>query len=150
MQKIVAFVACAVLITSATAFAKEEQGHGDHHKESTGKHHADPQMVKLHKMMPKYAKAQAAISAALQNGDLKAVAPETGYLLSTTADLKKSKPHKNVSELEHFKKIAAGFEQDVKNTAQFAGKGDRAGAKAAFADAQKRCDVCHAKFRGRT
>ena len=147
MRKMVALVAGAVLIMSATAFAKEEHGHGDHHKDAKGKHHADPQMVKLHQMMPNYAKAQAAISAALRKGDLKAVASETDYLLSTTPDLKKSKPHQNASELDQFQKIAVLFELDVKKTAEIAGKGDRAGAKAAFAEFKKHCDVCHAKFR---
>ena len=137
-----------LLLSGTTALAAEEHGHGKGHgREEHGKHHNDAQMAKLHKMMPRYGKAQVSMNAALESGDLKVIAKETAYLLSTTADLKKSKPHKNHAELEEFRKIAAGFEQDVKKTADSAKKGDLAGAKAAFAAARKRCDACHAKFR---
>lgn len=137
-----------LLLSGTTALAVEEHGHGKGHgREEHGKHHNDAQMAKLHKMMPRYGKAQVSISAALESGDLKAIAKETAYILSTTADLKKSKPHKNSAELEEFRKIAAGFEQDVKKTADSVKKGDLAGAKGAFAAARKRCDACHAKFR---
>jgi len=137
-----------LLLSGTTALAAEEHGHGKGHgREEHGKHHNDAQMTKLHKMMPRYGKAQVSMNAALESGDLKVIAKETAYLLSTTADLKKSKPHKNHAELEEFRKIAAGFEQDVKKTADSAKKGDLAGAKAAFASARKRCDACHAKFR---
>ena len=142
-----------LLLSGTTALAAEEHGHGkghgreEHGREEHGKHHNDAQMAKLHKMMPRYGKAQVSISAALESGDLKVIAKETAYILSTTADLKKSKPHKNPAELEVFRKIAASFEQDVKKTADSVKKGDLAGAKAAFAAARKRCDACHAKFR---
>ena len=45
------------------------------------------------------------------------------------------------------RKIASAFEGEVKGTAALAKKGDFTGAKAAFANAQKKCDECHAKFR---
>ena len=118
-----------LLLSGTTALAAEEHGHGKGHgREEHGKHHNDAQMAKLHKMMPRYGKAQVSMNAALESGDLKVIAKETAYLLSTTADLKKSKPHKNRSELDEFRKIAAGFEQDVKKTADSAKKGDLAGA----------------------
>jgi len=139
MKRLLALLGCAFLLTSGTAFAQQGHAHG--------RHHPDAQMAKLHKMMPKYAAAQAKINAALEMGDLAAVAKETKYLLSTTADLKKSKSHKQQADLAEFKKIAANFEKDVKNTADSARKGDLEGAKAYFASAQKRCDACHVKFR---
>lgn len=129
----------AVFLVSGVAFAAAGHGHG--------KHQMDAQMAKLHKMMPRYGAAQVSINAALDDGDLKTVARETAYLLSTTSDLKKSKPHKNIKELAEFRKIAAGFERDVRKSAEAAKKGDAAGAKEAFAGAEKACDACHAKFR---
>ncbi|HBA86655.1 MAG TPA: cytochrome C [Geobacter sp.] len=138
MKKVVLLLAVTLTMTG-TAFAKEDHAHGGHH--------SDKQMAKLHKMMPNYAKGQTKIAAALEGGDLQAVLKETDYLLSTTADLKKSKPHKKASELEEFRKLAAGFEMDVKETAETARKGDVPGAKASFAEAQKKCTACHAMFR---
>lgn len=127
-----------VLLTG-TANAKE--GHG------SGGHHVDARMAKLHHMMPRYAKAQAKINAALEGGDLKTVLEETESLLATTADLKKSKPHKKAKELAEFKRLAAGFERDLQQTAENARKPDLAGAKASFAEARKKCLACHAKYR---
>lgn len=142
------FLAGSMLLWSGTAAAMEDHGHDSRqHADHGVKHNSDAQMARLHKMMPRYAQAQVSMNAALESGDLKAVARETAYLLSTTADLKKSKPHKNHTELEEFRKIASGFEQDVKSTAVSAEKGNLAGAKAAFAGARKWCDTCHAKFR---
>lgn len=143
MKKVLTMVAGALLLMSGASLASEEHGHGH------GKHHTDAQMAKLHKMMPKYLKARVQIKAALEKGDLKAVGKETSYLISTMPDLKKSKPHKNLTELEEFKQIAARFEQDVANTADFAKKGDREAAREAFSAAEKRCDECHKLFRNR-
>lgn len=139
MIRSIAFLALSVFVMSTPVLAKDDHGHN--------KHHADPQMAKLHKMMPNYARAQAGINAALETGDLATIAKETSYLLSTTADLKKSTPHKNQSRSAEFRKIAAAFERDVRSTADAAGKGNREAAQAAFAGAQKRCDACHRKFR---
>lgn len=147
MSNVIRLLAVAVFMISAPAFAQGEPGQAKPHQAAQGKHHTDAQMAKLHKMMPKYAKAQARINAALGKGDLKAIAKETAYLLSTTADLKKSKPHRHHADQAEFRRLAASFEQDVKSTAELAGKGDREGAKAAFANAQKSCDACHLKFR---
>lgn len=133
------WLAVALVLTAATVSAHEGREHG--------KKHGKAQMTKLHRMMPRYAKAEAKITAALDGGDLKGVVTETDYLNSTLADLKSSKPHKNVAALGEYREIAAGFGKDVKAAADAARKGDSAGAKAAFASAQEKCVSCHAKFR---
>lgn len=139
MIRSIAFLALSVFVMSRPVLAKDDHGHN--------KHHADTQMAKLHKMMPLYAGAQARISAALENGDLGAVAKDTSYLLSTAADLGKSTPHKNRENSGEFRKIAAAFGKDVQATADAAKKGDLGAAKAAFTRAGKHCNACHAKFR---
>jgi len=139
MKRFLALLGCAFLLTEGASFASEGKTHG--------KHHTDMQMTKLHKMMPNYAKSQARINAALEKGDVAAIAKETGYLLSTAADLEKSKPHKKSKELKEFQKLAKEFEKDVKATAESARKEDIEGAKASFSKAEVACDSCHAKFR---
>jgi cytochrome c556 len=144
MKRVVA-VLIFVLLTQGAAFAHEGAMHeGAMHE---GKQSAKSPMVKLHKMMPMYAKAQAKINAALENKDLATVAKETQAILATTGDLKISKPHKQVQKLGYFKRIAEAFEKEVKNTAEMAKKKDIEGAKASFATAEQRCAECHAKFR---
>ncbi|QXE88548.1 cytochrome c [Geomonas nitrogeniifigens] len=139
MKSLMLTAAAALLLVSALADAHQGQHHGDHQ--------ATAQMAKLHKMMPRYAKARALIEKSLEQGNLKGVVKQTDYLLSTTADLKKSQPHKNVVQLKEFQGIASGFELDVDALAAAARKGDLEGARAAFTSAVKRCDSCHAKFR---
>jgi cytochrome c556 len=139
MKRVLVLFSCAFLLAEGVSFAHEGEAHG--------KHQADAQMVKLHKMMPKYAKSQALINAALEKGDVATIAKETKYLLSTVADLKKAKPHKQLKELKEFQTIAENFEKDVKSTAELARKGDVEGAKASFSSAQKGCSACHVKFR---
>lgn len=139
MKRFLMMFVCAFSLTAGASFAAEDKAHG--------KHHPDAQMAKLHKMMPRYAESQASIDAALEKGDTATVAKETEYLLSTTADLKKAKPHKRSKELKEFQKIAKEFEKDVKSTAELARKGDLAGTRASFSSARKRCDACHVKFR---
>lgn len=128
-----------VLTVEGTSFAHEGHVHG--HEKS------DAQMAKLHKMMPQYGRSQEAIKGALDKGDVATVEKETAYLLSTIPDLKRSKPHKRVKEVADFKAIAEGFRKDVQLTAALAQKGDLAGAKASFGDAQHQCDECHNRFR---
>jgi cytochrome c556 len=133
-----------VLLAQA-AFAHEGMMHeGAMHE---GKQSSKSPMVKLHKMMPMYAKAQVKINAALENKDFAAVVKETQSILATTGDLKISKPHKQVKKLAYFQRIAEAFEKDVKNTAELAKKKDVEGAKASFAAAEQRCAECHVKFR---
>lgn len=140
MKRIAIVTVCASLLTQGLAFAHET---GNHHMD----HKADTQMEKLHKIMPMYAQAQVMINEALEKGDAAAVESETGKILRSVPDLKKSKPHKNLKQLATFRKTVSAFERDVKKTASLAKTGDLAGAKAAFRAAQKRCDECHAKFR---
>jgi cytochrome c556 len=139
MKRILTLLGCAFLLMQGVSLAREGEKHGDHH--------AEAKMTRLHKMMPKYAKSRTRINAALEEGDVATISKETGYLLSTAADLKKSKPHKKLKELKEYRGIAESFEKDVKSTAELAGKGDFEGAKAAFSNAQKKCSACHVKFR---
>jgi cytochrome c556 len=140
MKRVAAITIFAFLLIQSGAFAQEGGKHG-------GKHKADPQMQKLHDMMPMYAQIQAKINEAIEKGDAAAVEAETGKILAPTPELKKAKPHKNLKEIKTLRKIASAFEGEVKATAAQSKKGDFAGAKAAFANAQKKCDDCHAKFR---
>lgn len=139
MKKRSVSLAAFVLLLPALSFAHQGEKHG--------REKADQQMAKMHKMMPRYEKSDAAINAALKKGDLATVEKETAYLLSTTADLKKAKPHKHVKELKDFQATAEAFEKDVKGAAEMARKGDVDGAKASFSKAEKGCASCHAKFR---
>ena len=140
MKKVMVTAACAILLAQGAVYAHEGEKH-------QGRHKADAQMERLHKMMPVYAQIQAKISEAIEKGDGAAVEAETGKILATTPDLKKAKPHKNLKELKTFRRIATAFEGEIKETAALAKKGDFTGARAAFANAQKKCDECHAKFR---
>lgn len=139
VKRVLTLLGCVFLLAEGASFAHEGEAHG--------KHKADAQMANLHKMMPKYAASQAKINAALEKGDVATTVKETGYLLSTAADLKKAKPHKQLKELGEFQTIAGNFEKDVKSTAELARRGDVKGAKASFSTAQKSCAACHMKFR---
>ena len=140
MKNIIAITACTILLIQGGVFAHEGEKHPEGHME-------DVQMTKLHAIMPMYAQAQLRINAALGKGDASTVGSETGKILSTLPDLKKSEPHKNLKQIKTMRKLVSAFEGDVKATAALAKKGNWAGAKVAFAKAQKRCDECHAKFR---
>lgn len=140
MKKIITITASAILLTQSGVFAHEGEKHPKGHKE-------DVQMMKLHAIMPMYAQAQLRVNAALDKRDAATVGSESGKILASMPDLKKAKPHKNLKEIKIMRKLASAFEGDVKATKALAKKGDWAGAKAAFAKAEKRCDECHAKFR---
>ncbi len=127
-------------IFQAAAFAHEAEKHGKGHNE-------EAQMSELHRMMPVYAQAQAKINEALGKGDAKTVKTETGKIVAAIQDLKRAKPHKNPNELKQYREIALHFDKEVELTAELAGKGDLAGATAAFRRAGEKCDECHAKFR---
>lgn len=135
MKRVLALASLALLLAGGVSYAHE------------GHHHHDARMMKLHKIMPMYARAQTTIKAALEKGDAETVAKEAGTVLSTAADLKTSRPHKGLSRLPEYRKIAGQFEKDIKKTADSAHKGDLESAKAAFAEAQKRCTSCHVSFR---
>jgi hypothetical protein len=128
-------MAGALLLMGGISFAHE--GHG----------HADEQMAKLHQIMPRYAAAQATINMALNKGDTGMVAKEADDILLTTADLKKSKPHKRVDQIKEFRRIAGHFEKDIRATSELAREGDLEAAKKSFANAERQCTACHRKFR---
>lgn len=139
-RRVAAGIIVAIVLTQSGAFAHEGEDHGQGHK-------ADAQMQKLHHIMPMYAQAQSKINKALSNGDVATINAETEKILATIPDLKKAKPHKNLSQIAAFRKIAVSFAGDVKKTAALAKTGDFGGAKDAFQIAQIRCNECHAKFR---
>jgi len=108
---------------------------------------ADMRMQKLHEIMPRFAQAIPRVEAALGKGDRAAVKAEVGTMLTMTPDLKVATPHKNLTHLETFRRLAADFEHDLKDTVSSAERGDLAGARTAFRKAEGRCTECHATFR---
>lgn len=140
LKKISAITACLLLLAHGGAFAQE----GGKHKKG---HTANARMQKLHDMMPMYGVALSKLETALEKGDPAAVETEAGKMLATTPDLKRAKPHKNVKQLAKFKSIAAGFENDLKQTVEIAKTGDLQKARGAFKKAEEKCAECHALFR---
>ncbi|MFZ3208955.1 MAG: cytochrome c [Geobacteraceae bacterium] len=140
MKRVAAITIFAFLLVQGGAFAQEGEKHG-------GKHKADPQMRKLHDMMPMYAVALSKVETALGKGDPATVETEAGKMLATAPDLKKAKPHKNIRQLKTFRNIATGFEKDLKETVKLAKKGDFAKAKDVLKKVEANCAECHAKFR---
>lgn len=140
VKRVVTTMIVAFLLAQGWAWAHEGETHEMRHK-------GDEQMQKLHHIMPMYAQAQAKINEALAKKDAETTKAETEKILATITDLKKAKPHKNLKEIEAFRKIAAAFAGDVKKTAVLAKNGDFVGATGAFQSAQGRCNECHAKFR---
>lgn len=128
----------SLLFMQGVSFAHD----GEMHME-----HTDAQMARLHEIMPQYAAGQATINTALDRGDVATVVKETSYMLSTTEDLKKSKPHKKVDRIKDFRRVAGDFEKDIRATRDLARKGDLEAAKKSFSNAERRCIVCHQKFR---
>ena len=136
-------VTCLVMMTLAltgVAFA--------HGTKKPGKTTAtDAQMKKMHDMMPMFSLASAAMETALEKGDVAAVETEAAKIVAAIPDLKISKPHKNIKQRKKFVELATSFEEAITSTVALAKKGDFAGAKAAFINAEKACAACHAKFR---
>ena len=136
---IAAGLVMALSAVSAAAFA-----HGaEKHKTAP----ANAQMQRLHDMMPIYSSALANLEQAVEKRDVAAVEAETGRMLATIPDLKKSRPHKNLKKLKTFREIAAGLERDLKEVEQFAGISDYDKAKTALNKVEVRCGECHVKFR---
>jgi Cytochrome C' len=140
MKRFAALTIVVALVSQGGAFAHEA---GEHNMS----HDQDPRMLVLHKIMPKFARAQVRISEALKERNTPAVKSETGEILKSLPELKKARPHKNLRNLPTFRKIADAFEKEIRATAALAKVGNYAEAARAFAKAQKRCDECHAKFR---
>ncbi len=137
---VTAGIVAGMLITSAAAFAHGIDKHG-------AMVHPDAQMMKMHAMMPMFSLASAGLESALEKGDIAAVEAEAGRITSATPDLKKSTPHKNVSQRKKFVGHATALEKTVTSTVALAKKGDFAGAKIAFGKVEEACAACHAKFR---
>lgn len=109
--------------------------------------HMDEQMKKLHSMMPMFSIASAELKTALEKGDSATALIQADKIKAATPDLIKSKPHKNIKQRKKFVELATSFEEAVTSTVDLAKKGDFAGAKAAFKNAEKACAACHAQFR---
>ena len=139
MKRVLAIIICASLLVQGGALAHEGEMH-EAHKD-------DPYMQKLHDMMPKYAIASTKLETALEKKDVAAVEAEAGKMLATVSQLKKSKPHKNLSQLKTYRSIAASFERDLKETVELAKKGDFAKSYTTFKNVEAKCAECHAKFR---
>jgi soluble cytochrome b562 len=98
-------------------------------------------------MMPMFAAELPKVESALEKRDAAAVEIGAGKMLAAVPDLKKSKPHKNLSHMKEFRSIAARYEHDLKDTVNLAKKGDFTKAKVVFKNAEAKCAECHAKFR---
>lgn len=108
---------------------------------------ADIQMQKLHAMMPIFFVASNRLETALEKGDITTVLVEAGRITAALPDLKKSKPHKNIDQLDKFVELATDLEKSIISVVDLAKKGDFTGAKAVFEKAKNTCDTCHAIFR---
>ena len=104
-------------------------------------------MKKLHAMMPMFSLTLAGLESALEKGEVAVVEAEAEKIIAAIPDLKKSRPHKNISQRKIFVRIAAKLEKTITSIADLAKQGDFAAAKVAFKNAEKTCAACHAKFR---
>lgn len=107
----------------------------------------DKQMKKLHTIMPMFSVALASLEAALKKGDSATAEKEANKIITAVPDLKKSRPHKNVTQQKMFAGLAHDLENAVNLSVRLAKKGDFTGAKSAFSTAEEICVACHAKFR---
>lgn len=135
-----AYLAVTLAIYAGTAFA-----HGQEHHD--GGHTSDAQMAKLHTIMQLYGLAQLRVETAFEKIDLKTAEKEIAGMIKTLPDLKKARPHKGLNHLEAFKKIAADFDTNLRQTLTLAKRGNLSGAMQAFSRAGQKCDSCHATFR---
>jgi len=138
MRRVATIAACVLMLLEGVALAHEGHHHG---------HMDDEQMQKLHHMMPMYSETLPKMTGAVEKGDASAVKNETGKILATIPDLKKSKPHKNLKKLSTFRKIADEFQKNVKETEEAAQKGDFGQAKEAVKKVEASCVKCHSDFR---
>ncbi len=108
---------------------------------------ADPQMKKLHAMMPMFSLASAELESALEKGDKETAKAHADRILAAVPDLKKSKPHKNFKQQKKFVEHAVQFDATVASVVESLKKDDLSGAKTAYKKAEKICAACHARFR---
>jgi len=144
MRKSVIVVLTCLAMGSLTlygvAIAHDDEKHGE-------MSHTDAQMRKLHAMMPMFSLASAKMETALEKRDSAAVKIEGDKIIVAVPDLKKSKPHKNVSQKKKFVEFATNLETAVISTVNLAKNGDLAAAKSAFKKVEATCAACHATFR---
>lgn len=107
----------------------------------------DPQMRKLHAMMPVFSVASGRLEMAIDKTDLASVEAEAGKILHSIPDLKKSKPHKNLKNRKKFVELAGVLETSLNETVAAAKQGDFPGAKRGFLKVEESCANCHAGFR---
>lgn len=107
----------------------------------------DPQMRKLHAMMPVFSVASGKLEIAIEKWNLADVEVEAGKILRSIPDLKKSRPHKNLKNRQKFVELAGVLERSLNETVGAAKTGDFAGARRGFAKVEETCASCHAKFR---
>lgn len=107
----------------------------------------DPQMQKLHAMMPMFSMASAELETALAKGDAAAADKESGRILAAIPDLKKSRPHRNVKQKKGLVKLAQQLEDQTTEVRGLARKGDFAAAREAFRKLEATCGECHDRYR---
>ncbi|GFO58384.1 hypothetical protein GMST_07090 [Geomonas silvestris] len=107
----------------------------------------DPQMRKLHAMMPMFSMASAELETALEKGDAAAADKESGKILAAIPDLKVSRPHRNVKQKKGFVKLAKQLEDRATEVRGLSQKGDFAAARPAFRKLEATCGECHDRYR---
>lgn len=107
----------------------------------------DPQMRKLHAMMPMFSMASAELETALEKGDAAAADRESGKILAAIPDLKKSRPHRNVKQKKGFVTLAQQLEARASEVRGLARKGDFAAARETFRKLEATCGECHERYR---
>lgn len=107
----------------------------------------DPQMKRLHAMMPMFSEELAKLEGALKKGDAALVQLQCDKILRELLALKKSRPHKNAKERKKFVELATNLETSVIVTANLVQRGDLAAGRGAFKRIEATCIACHAKFR---
>lgn len=138
-------IAVVGIILGAVLMPGAVQAHGGkkHDKEMM----KDPQMRKLHAMMPVFSSASGRLEIAIDKADLASVESEAGKILQSIPDLKKSKPHKNLKKRQKFVELAGVLEMSLNETVASAKQGDFEGAKKSFRKVEESCANCHAGFR---
>ncbi|GFO70808.1 hypothetical protein GMLC_43870 [Geomonas limicola] len=142
MKKIGRIMTCAALGVVALGGIAAAHGTGEH----GGMSH-DPQMQKLHAMMPMFSESSAQLETALAKGDQAAADHEAGRILAAIPDLKKSRPHRNVKLKKGFVKLAGQLGEQTTQVRDLARKGEFPAARAAFQKLEATCGECHEKYR---
>ena len=129
-----------LLISTSTATAHGTEKHSKMNA-------ADDRMKKLHSMMPMFSRSAANLESALGRGDAASAEAEAGKMLAAIPDLKKARPHKNSNKRKKFVEMTGNLEVAVKETVDFAKRGDFPGARTSFRQVDGACAACHYMFR---